>query len=109
MLRLEINYKKEERKKTPKLQGLSWPCTDQDSMLPLQGTHAQSLVRELRSFMPHSMGKRGRKKEKPAKKKTPINTWRLNDMPLNNQWITEEIRGSKKYLEWSHMDVKVGP
>ena len=32
------------------------------------------------------------------KKKTAknTNTWRLNNMPLNNQWITEEI---KKYLE----------
>ena len=28
------------------------------------------------------------------------NTWRLNNMLLNNQWITEEIKGEiKKYLE----------
>ena len=28
------------------------------------------------------------------------NTWRLNNMLLNNQWITEEIREEiKKYLE----------
>ena len=32
-------------------------------------------------------------KEKTAKN---TNTWRLNNMLLNNQWITEEI---KKYLE----------
>ena len=33
-------------------------------------------------------------------KKNPTNTWRLNDMLLNNQWITEEIKEeSKKYLE----------
>ena len=36
------------------------------------------------------------------KKKTTknTNTWRLNNMLLNNQWITEEIKGEiKKYLE----------
>ena len=36
------------------------------------------------------------------KKKTAknTNTWRLNNMILNNQWITEEIKKEiKKYLE----------
>ena len=36
------------------------------------------------------------------KKKTVknTNTWRLNNMPQNNQWITEEIKEEiKKYLE----------
>ena len=36
------------------------------------------------------------------KKKTAknTNTWRLNNMLLNNQWITEEIKEEiKKYLE----------
>ena len=36
------------------------------------------------------------------KKKTVknTNTWRLNNVLLNNQWITEEIKGEiKKYLE----------
>ena len=36
------------------------------------------------------------------KKKTAknTNTWRLNNILLNNQWITEEIKGKiKKYLE----------
>ena len=36
------------------------------------------------------------------KKKTVkhINRWRLNNMPLNNQWITEETKEEfKKYLE----------
>ena len=36
------------------------------------------------------------------KKKTVKNTnmWRLNNMLLNNQWITEEIKEElKKYLE----------
>ena len=36
------------------------------------------------------------------KKKTVKNTkmWRLNDMLLNNQWITEEIKEEmQKYLE----------
>ena len=36
------------------------------------------------------------------KKKTvkTTNMWRLNNMLLNNQWITEEIRGNlKTYLE----------
>ena len=36
------------------------------------------------------------------KKKTAKNTsmWRLNNMQLNNQWITEEITEEiKKYLE----------
>ena len=36
------------------------------------------------------------------KKKTAknTNTWRLNNMLLNNQWITEEIKEeNKKYLE----------
>ena len=27
------------------------------------------------------------------------NTWRLNNTLLNNQEVTEEIRGNKKYLE----------
>ena len=36
------------------------------------------------------------KKKKTVKNK---NTWRLNNILLNNQWITEEIRGIKKYLE----------
>ena len=36
-------------------------------------------------------------KEKTAKN---TNTWRLNNMLLNNQWITEEIKVEiKKYLE----------
>ena len=36
-------------------------------------------------------------KEKTAKN---TNTWRLNNMLLNNQWITEEIKEEiKKYLE----------
>ena len=36
-------------------------------------------------------------KKKTAKNK---NTWRLNNMLLNNQWITEEIKEEiKKYLE----------
>ena len=35
--------------------------------------------------------------EKTAKN---TNTWRLNNMLLNNQWITEEIKEEiKKYLE----------
>ena len=35
-------------------------------------------------------------KEKTAKN---TNTWRLNNMLLNNQWITEEIKEEiKKYL-----------
>ena len=35
------------------------------------------------------------------KKKTAknANTWRLNNMVLNNQWITEEIRGNKNHLD----------
>ena len=39
---------------------------------------------------------------KTARKKTAknTNTWRLNNMLLNNQWITEEIKEEiKKYLE----------
>ena len=37
-----------------------------------------------------------KKKKKTAKN---TNTWRLNNMPLNNQWITEEIKEEiKKYL-----------
>ena len=36
--------------------------------------------------------------KKKAGKNT--NTWRLNNMLLNNQWITEEIKQNiKKYLE----------
>ena len=36
-------------------------------------------------------------RRKTAKK---TNTWRLNNMLLNNQWITEEIKEKiKKYLE----------
>ena len=32
--------------------------------------------------------------------KNPTNTWRLNNMLLNNQWITEEFKEEiKKYLE----------
>ena len=35
------------------------------------------------------------------KKKTVknTNTWRLNNMLLNNQWITEEIKEEIKFLE----------
>ena len=37
------------------------------------------------------------RKKKTAKN---TNTWRLNNMLLNNQWITEEIKEEiKKYLE----------
>jgi len=40
---------------------------------------------------------RGKKKKKPVKNR---NTWRLNDMFLNNQQITEETqKGIKKFLE----------
>ena len=39
----------------------------------------------------------GNQQEKNCKK---IQTWRLNNMLLNNQWITEEIKEEiKKYLE----------
>ena len=39
----------------------------------------------------------GNQQEKTAKN---TNTWRLNNMLLNNQWITEEIKEEiKKYLE----------
>ena len=38
-------------------------------------------------------------KEKTEEKK-PTNTWRLNNMLLNNQWLTEEFKEEiKKYLE----------
>ena len=34
------------------------------------------------------------------KKRKNTNTWRLNNMLLTNQWITEEIKGEiKKYLQ----------
>ena len=34
------------------------------------------------------------------------NTWRLNNMLLNNQWITEEIKEEiKKYLEANDKDM----
>ena len=37
-------------------------------------------------------------KKKAVKKNT--NTWRLNNMLLNNHWVTEEIKEkSSKYLE----------
>ena len=41
--------------------------------------------------------KRQKKEKKPAKN---TNTWRPNNVLLNNQWITEEIKEKiKKYLE----------
>ena len=40
----------------------------------------------------------GNQQEKNCKK-NPTNMWRLNNMLLNNQWITEEIKEEiKKYL-----------
>ena len=40
----------------------------------------------------------GNQNKKKSAKNT--NTWRLNSMLLNNQWITEEIKEEiKKYLE----------
>ena len=39
-------------------------------------------------------------KKKTAKQKNPTNTWRLNNTFLNNQQVTEEIKGViKKFLE----------
>ena len=39
-------------------------------------------------------------KSTTRKKLQKTNTWRLNNMLLNNQWITKEIKGEiKKYLE----------
>ena len=35
----------------------------------------------------------GNNKKKTAK---TTNTWQLNNMPLNNQWITEEIKEEVK-------------
>ena len=34
------------------------------------------------------------------------NTWRLNSMLLNNQEITVEIRGNKKYIEAMAMETQ---
>ena len=45
---------------------------------------------------------KNKKQDNKKKKKTAkhTNTWRLNNMLLNNQWITEEIKEEiKKYLE----------
>ena len=39
-------------------------------------------------------------RKKTAKQKNPTNTWRLNNTFLNNQQVTEEIKGViKKFLE----------
>ena len=43
------------------------------------------------------------------KKKTVrnTNTWRLSNMLLSKQWVTEEIkRGKKKLLKYKHMEAK---
>ena len=55
-----------------------------------------------------SQGKRKKEEERnkknynPPPPKKPTNTWRLNNMLLNYQWITEEIKEEiKKYLETS--------
>ena len=43
-------------------------------------------------------GNQQQQQQKKTAKNT--NTWRLNNTPLNNQWITEEIKEEiKKYLE----------
>jgi len=41
-----------------------------------------------------------RQKKNNNNNNNPQNTWRLNSMLLNKQWIAEEIKGQiKKYLE----------
>ena len=56
-------------RKNPKealeIKGIPWQSSGQDSKLPLQGAHNQSLVKGLRSQKPHSMAKK--KKEKSLK------------------------------------------
>ena len=42
-------------------------------------------------------------KKKTAKK---ANTWRLNNMLLNNQWVTEEISEEIKKYTWRQMKTK---
>ena len=48
-------------------------------------------------------------KKKTANKQTNRNTWRLNNMLLNNQWITAEVKEEiKKYLETNdNEDMKI--
>lgn len=46
-----------------------------------------------------------KKKKLQKKKKEKIHMWRLNNMLLNNQWITEEI---KQYLETNEKAVPRG-
>ena len=64
-------------------------------------THPTSVtLRKLKSyqasFLPQSYMTGNQQQEKTAKN---TNTWRLNNMLLNNQWITEEIKEEiKKYL-----------
>jgi len=43
-------------------------------------------------FSNHNVIKTTRKKCKKKQKQKPTNTWRLNYMLLNNQWVAEEIK-----------------
>ena len=49
------------------VQGLPWGSSGYGSVLPLQGTWVRSLVQELRSYKPHGVAKKSRKKGKKEK------------------------------------------
>ena len=72
-----------------------------DHMLGLKTTLSKFKKIEIISsiFSKHSAMKLQTDYKKITAKKT-TNTWRLNNMLLNNQWITEEIKEEiRKYLE----------
>ena len=51
-------------------------------------------ISETKSWLFERINKIDKPLARLIKKKTArnTNTWRLNNMPLNNQWITEEIK-----------------
>ena len=55
---LFFQYKETKHDSKAYEEGLPWWSSDWDSALPMQGRQVQSLVGELRSYMPLSMAKR---------------------------------------------------
>ena len=54
------------------IQGLPWCSSGEDSILPMQDAWVLSLVRELRSHMPHGTAKKEKIKFKKRKERTEL-------------------------------------
>ena len=69
-LKVRSREQTQHRRGPKRTQGLPWWSRGSDSVLPVKGAQVQSLVRELRFYMPHSAAKKKESHKKQTKQKT---------------------------------------